>query len=83
MPRKGAPKLLRCIEFYDTDKKRTFELFSIFTRLYDQNHTGTQHCKFENESVRTDSFPIYKDIRNSYIEFISSLFKLGFTMDEQ
>ena len=53
-------------------------LFSIFTRLYDQNHTGTQHCKFENESVRTDSFPIDKDIRNSYIdiEFISSLFKL-------
>ena len=52
-------------------------------RLYDQNHTGTQHFKFENESVRTDSFSIYKDIRNSYIEFISSLFKLGVTTDEQ
>ncbi len=74
--KRGAPKLLRRIEFYDTDKKRTFELFSIFTRLYDQNHTGTQHCKFENEPVRTDSFSIDKDIRNSYIEFISSLFKL-------
>jgi len=50
-------------------------LFSIFTRLYDQNHTGTQHFKFENESVSTESLPIAKDIRNSYIEFISNLFK--------